>query len=92
MIINPAAYTAVDLAEDDRDNAFRINADAPRALAEVAARLDIPLIHFSTDYVFNGGRNAINKATCVPTKKTMRAIRLGSMAQANVRAKLPSPN
>ncbi len=54
LIINPAAYTAVDLAEDDRDNAFRINADAPRAFAAVAARLDIPLIHFSTDYVFNG--------------------------------------
>jgi dTDP-4-dehydrorhamnose reductase len=54
LIVNPAAYTAVDLAEDERELAFRINADAPAAMAQWAARHDVPLLHFSTDYVFDG--------------------------------------
>jgi len=54
-IINPAAYTAVDKAESEPDLASAINADAPRALGEAAAELGIPVIHFSTDYVFDGG-------------------------------------
>ncbi len=54
LIINPAAYTAVDRAEDERDLAFRINAEAPAAIAHWAARHNVPLIHFSTDYVFDG--------------------------------------
>ncbi len=53
-IINPAAYTAVDKAESEPELAYAINADAPRAMAEVAAELGIPFLHFSTDYVFNG--------------------------------------
>src|SRR4051812_18927512 len=53
-IINPAAYTAVDKAESESRLAHAINADAPRLLGEVAAELRIPLIHFSTDYVFDG--------------------------------------
>jgi dTDP-4-dehydrorhamnose reductase len=53
-IINPAAYTAVDKAESEPDLAYAINAEAPRALGEAAAQLGIPVIHFSTDYVFNG--------------------------------------
>jgi dTDP-4-dehydrorhamnose reductase len=53
-IINPAAYTAVDKAESEPGLAYAINADAPRALGEAAAALGIPVIHFSTDYVFNG--------------------------------------
>lgn len=53
-IVNPAAYTAVDKAESERDRAYAINAEAPRALGEVARELGIPIIHFSTDYVFNG--------------------------------------
>jgi len=53
-IVNPAAYTAVDKAESERDLAYAINADAPRVLGEVAKELGIPIIHFSTDYVFNG--------------------------------------
>lgn len=56
IIINPAAYTAVDQAESDQDAAFAINAAAPKQLAEGAARLGIPLIHFSTDYVFDGSK------------------------------------
>ena len=54
-IINPAAYTAVDKAESEPSLAYAINAGAPRALGEAAAQLGIPVIHFSTDYVFNGG-------------------------------------
>jgi dTDP-4-dehydrorhamnose reductase len=54
VIVNTAAYTAVDLAEKERGLCFAINADAPRVLAEEAARLDALLIHYSTDYVFDG--------------------------------------
>lgn len=54
LIINPAAYTAVDQAECEKELAFRINAYAPGAMASWAARHDVPIIHFSTDYVFDG--------------------------------------
>jgi dTDP-4-dehydrorhamnose reductase len=55
LIVNPAAYTAVDRAEDERELAFRVNAEAPAAMARWAAPRGVPLIHFSTDYVFDGG-------------------------------------
>ncbi|CAB3765893.1 dTDP-4-dehydrorhamnose reductase [Burkholderia puraquae] len=54
IIVNPAAYTAVDKAEADVDGARRLNADVPRAFAEEAARLGAALIHYSTDYVYDG--------------------------------------
>ena len=54
VIVNAAAYTAVDLAEDERDRAFAINAHAPRILAEEAKRANAILVHYSTDYVFDG--------------------------------------
>ena len=54
LIINPAAYTKVDQAEDETELAFQVNRDAPKVLAEKAREYNIPLIHFSTDYVFNG--------------------------------------
>jgi len=54
VIINAAAYTAVDLAETERDAAFAINADSVGALAKIAASLDALLVHYSTDYVFDG--------------------------------------
>ena len=54
LVINPAAYTAVDRAEEEPELAFKVNAEAPRAIARWAARHKVPLIHFSTDYVFNG--------------------------------------
>lgn len=57
VIVNPAAYTAVDKAETDRDMAFLINAEAPRVLAEEAAKSAALLIHYSTDYVFDGTKN-----------------------------------
>ena len=53
-VINAAAYTGVDAAETDVDTAFMINAKAPTAMAEAAAARDIPFVHISTDYVFDG--------------------------------------
>jgi len=54
VVINAAAYTSVDRAESERDLAFAINADAAGTLASETARHSIPLIHISTDYVFDG--------------------------------------
>jgi dTDP-4-dehydrorhamnose reductase len=54
MIINPAAYTQVDKAESEMSLAHQINVTAPQVLAEKASELNIPIIHFSTDYVFDG--------------------------------------
>ena len=54
VIINPAAYTAVDKAESEPELDFAINATAPQILAEEAARLGAALINFSTDYVYDG--------------------------------------
>jgi dTDP-4-dehydrorhamnose reductase len=54
LIINTAAYTKVDQAEDEPELAFQINRDAPKVMAEKAREYHIPLIHFSTDYVFDG--------------------------------------
>ena len=54
LIINPAAYTAVDKAESEQDLAYAINAIAPQILAEEAAKINAALIHFSTDYVYDG--------------------------------------
>lgn len=54
VIINAAAYTAVDKAEDDVDKAYKLNRDAVRNLAEVAKAHNCLLVHISTDYVFSG--------------------------------------
>ncbi|TWG91593.1 dTDP-4-dehydrorhamnose reductase [Mesorhizobium sp. J18] len=54
VVVSAAAYTAVDQAESEPDEAHRINAVGPGVLAEAAAQMDIPIIHFSTDYVFSG--------------------------------------
>lgn len=54
LIVNPAAYTAVDNAEKEQDLAYAINAEAPARIAKYCADNQIPLIHFSTDYVFDG--------------------------------------
>ena len=54
IIINAAAYTDVDKAEIEIELAHKVNAEAPKVLAEKASQLNIPIIHFSTDYVFDG--------------------------------------
>ncbi|MQX37745.1 dTDP-4-dehydrorhamnose reductase [Roseospira navarrensis] len=56
LVINAAAYTAVDTAEEEEDLATRVNGDGPRALAMACADRGIPLVHVSTDYVFDGAR------------------------------------
>jgi dTDP-4-dehydrorhamnose reductase len=66
IIINPAAYTAVDKAESEQELVCKINVTGPEFLAEKARELDIPLVHFSTDYVFDG----LKKEAYVETDKT----------------------
>jgi dTDP-4-dehydrorhamnose reductase len=66
IIINPAAYTAVDKAESEPELAYQINTVAPGVLAQKAKELDIPLVHFSTDYVFDG----LKKGAYVETDET----------------------
>ncbi|WP_442874302.1 dTDP-4-dehydrorhamnose reductase [Amycolatopsis sp. NBC_00438] len=58
VVINAAAYTAVDAAETDEERAFAVNADGPRVLAAACASRRVPLIHVSTDYVFPGDASA----------------------------------
>jgi len=58
IIVNAAAYTAVDKAESDIDVALAVNASAPRVLAEEAQALGAVLVHYSTDYVFDGQKAA----------------------------------
>ncbi|MGO1425840.1 MAG: SDR family oxidoreductase, partial [Halomonas sp.] len=54
LILNAAAYTAVDKAESEPQQAKRLNAELPAQLAEYAAKQGIPLVHYSTDYVYPG--------------------------------------
>jgi dTDP-4-dehydrorhamnose reductase len=58
IIISAAAYTAVDQAESDQEAATRINGTAVGRIAHAAARMDVPIIHLSTDYVFDGSKSA----------------------------------
>ena len=54
LVINAAAYTNVEKAEDEKDLATQANGNAVGYLAEACAKLDVPLVHLSTDYVFSG--------------------------------------
>jgi dTDP-4-dehydrorhamnose reductase len=65
-VVNCAAYTAVDKAEDDRALAFAVNATGPRLLGEAAARAGVPVLHYSTDYVFDGTKDAPYTETDAP--------------------------
>jgi dTDP-4-dehydrorhamnose reductase len=58
VIVSAAAYTQVDKAEGDRERAFAINARGPATLAQAARELAVPLIHLSTDYVFDGSKSS----------------------------------
>ena len=57
IIVNPAAYTAVDKAETEQELAHTINTEAPKTMADVAQELGATLIHISTDYVFDGAQH-----------------------------------
>ena len=63
IIVNAAAFTAVDKAEQEPDQAMRINADGAGHVAEAAARLGVPMLHLSTDYVFDGANERPNRET-----------------------------
>ncbi|HEF5153980.1 dTDP-4-dehydrorhamnose reductase [Burkholderia multivorans] len=71
LIINPAAYTAVDQAERDEDVAMRINALAPGVLAEEAKAIGAALIHYSTDYVFDGTKTTPYLETDTPAPQSV---------------------
>src|SRR5438094_1005691 len=58
VLINAAAFTNVDLCETQRDRAFTINGEAPGIVAEICRERGAKLLHFSSDYVFDGGKRA----------------------------------
>lgn len=58
IIVNAAAYTAVDKAETEQQNAYAVNVDAPAILAEEASKINALMVHYSTDYVFDGFKHA----------------------------------
>ena len=66
LVVNPAAYTAVDKAESEPDLAFAVNRDGAGAVAAAAARAGAPIIHLSTDYVFDGTKTGAYVETDVP--------------------------
>lgn len=71
IIINAAAYTAVDKAEDDEENAYRINCTAVGNLAKVAKTHGLALVHISTDYVFSGELATPHVETETPAPKSV---------------------
>jgi dTDP-4-dehydrorhamnose reductase len=66
LIVNPAAFTAVDRAESEPEQARRINAESVKVMAEMAASARITLVHFSTDYVFDGNKESAYVETDMP--------------------------
>ena len=66
VVINAAAYTGVDAAEDEPERAFRVNADAAGEIAAAAARIGAPIIQLSTDYVFDGSAEGPYDEKAVP--------------------------
>jgi dTDP-4-dehydrorhamnose reductase len=66
VIVNASAYTAVDLAESEASKAFHVNGEIPGILTDEAAQLNAFLIHYSTDYVFDGNKGAPYIETDVP--------------------------
>ena len=66
MIINAAAHTAVDLAESEVAKAFLINRNGAAALADIAWQMNIPFVHVSTDYVFDGAKSAAYDESDIP--------------------------
>jgi len=71
IIINAAAYSDVDKAESEPELAHKINTEAPMVLAEKASKFNIPIIHFSTDYVFDGLKNEPYLETDQPNPQSL---------------------
>lgn len=70
VILNPAAYTAVDQAEQDERSATAINGDAVAVMAEEVARLNALFVHYSTDYVFDGSKGGAYTETDTPNPQS----------------------
>jgi dTDP-4-dehydrorhamnose reductase len=94
LVINAAAYTAVDKAESEQELAFAVNRDGPSALAEACLAIGVPLIHVSTDYVFDGSKQGayleddpVNPASVYGASKEAgeSAIRAGLPAHVIIR-------
>jgi dTDP-4-dehydrorhamnose reductase len=71
IVINSAAYMAVDKAETDAERAFALNRDGARMLAEAASRRQIPILHISTDYVYGGRKDGAYVEDDVPEPTTV---------------------
>jgi dTDP-4-dehydrorhamnose reductase len=85
LVINAAAYTAVDKAETDMKSAYAVNETGPKILAAACNKLDIPLFHISTDYVFDGESEIPYKETDIvnPTSVYGRSKLMGELAVRN---------
>lgn len=77
IIVNAAAHTGVDAAEDDRDHAFRVNADAVGAIGEAARSIAAFVVHYSTDFVFDG-------TSAEPYRETDRPHPLGVYGESKL--------
>lgn len=84
LIVNAAAYTAVDAAEDDETLAIAVNATAPATLAAEARRLGIGLVHFSTDYVFDGAPATRADGTRPPYDETQPVAPEGAYGRSKL--------
>jgi dTDP-4-dehydrorhamnose reductase len=89
VIVNPAAYTAVDKAESDQAAAHAVNTQAPRILGEEGARLGALVLHYSTDYVFDGTKEGAYVEGDVPNPQSVygSSKREGEVALAGANAR-----
>ena len=88
-LINTAAYTQVDLAEKEKDLAFKINAESPGVMAKLAKELSIPFTHISTDYVFDGASKVAYKET---DKKNPQSVYGASKSEGEDQVLAQNPN
>ena len=89
VVVNPAAYTSVDKAESEPNQAFTLNRDGARSVAEAAAEQGAPIIHLSTDYVFDGKKHGAytESDTTAPQGVYGRSKLAGELAVADVNPK-----
>ena len=82
LIINTAAYTAVDKAETESESAYKVNAQAPEVMAQYASQNDATLLHYSTDYVFDGKKAGfyLEDEVCNPLGIYGKSKRAGELA------------